>query len=351
MLKDILENSYFGLALALCTLLGGYVALSQLLAKKNIVKYDEVKLDSKEIILFSVQCVECGKYVSENSENCIYCGTNQPFNAEVIMDYLNGYLYDIRSRLSLYYKCKWLNFNDRGALDLGVVVPLLAYAYVFFIVTDVFIPEEYRIKSYEFFLIYFSLIYIPYRTIKKNSKIYNNILSPDVNSGRVVLSVFGGILKRYKQSLTNDVTILNEDNKHSTGSFSPYVSFVESPSNSIDRAINRISDIKNILFVGKENIYYKASLNIEESIRYLVLGRNSFYIFLTLFFSFFLSLTYCIMSEINFEIIIYTVFFTVMCQVQLIFSRRNEDVRVFTFVNNIEEELKQIEEIHNNDIR
>ena len=91
------------------------------------------------------------------------------------MDYLNGYLYDIRSRLSLYYKCKWFNFNDRGALDLGVVFPLLAYAYVFFIVTGAFIPEEYRIKSYELFLVCFSLIYIPYRTIQKNSKVHKNI--------------------------------------------------------------------------------------------------------------------------------------------------------------------------------
>lgn len=80
------------------------------------------------------KCTECFKNISEDANICPKCGSKNPFDAVVIMKLINNNLYDIMSRLSLYYKTGYFYDKNRTIYEFSDVVLLAVYSSLFYFI-------------------------------------------------------------------------------------------------------------------------------------------------------------------------------------------------------------------------
>lgn len=215
--------------------------------------------------------------------------------------------------------------------------------------------EIYRLKdsisdaAFLVWLMFIVIVYFPFFRLKIkvgrdiSGKINMQAMLFGVNSYRKAFSVTGNIHSKYKTALCEDGRIFEEDNKHSDGAFSPYISYPEKPSNPVDRALQRIHDIKLLLLAGKSR-YSKIDLDIKSSVSYLTEHTHLSDLFITAIVSVALSIAYCTATGLEYSIAGGLLVMSIVYQMGIINIRRDTNLKILSVVKNLEKQLIEIEQ-------
>ncbi|MCI5146515.1 MAG: zinc ribbon domain-containing protein [Candidatus Electrothrix sp. AR3] len=344
-----------------------------------------------------VRCTNCYETISDDADICPKCGTKKPFDAIVIINWIDSQLYDIRSSLAIYYKKGPFVVKGRGVYEAGDIISLIVVSCVFYwlvqgfwhfdilgflsnnnLIVEVILTgeqvEKYSENVYGAFLIaivmYILFILAPIKRKKYHDyrlEMYhenNSLIFGGPNSFRRALSGGGYIIDRYKNALMNDKKILDVDGFIPSKTFGSYVSFYEQ-----DRQVNdpmgrvglKILNIKKLLSVSDEKYLvgidvdvegiqnpilreiYPFYFSVKDFFLYAIKHGNLFYLVFTGIVSIFLSSIYVYVTDIgDYSILLGVLIVSIIAQLIIFDARRQADSFIYLLVSRIEEQLFEV---------